>query len=438
MSTSPRLDRDERLKASLLSAWFFLTVAALWLLKSSRVTALLSHLGAREMPTVRLVGIVVVGACVYAYSVAAARLSRIALVRATSAALAAVVLGLWLAVRISGPALGSSRAFIWAFYILVDVYTVVMVELFWTYANDVVTPEEAERLYGVVGLGGILGGIVGGVVVDVCARAIGPDNFLVIGAAIIASIIGLASVTERVLRPPPRHLAPRNSRPASRVGTTARDVVKEIAGSRYMLLLAGLVIAYELSTTLMDFGVYVVLERAHLGEEGLARVYGRIGWIAGAIAIVVQLVVVPRLLPKKRAALLFSPIVLLAITLGVMLAPVLVTALAMGSLGRGLNYSVQQSTRESLYVPLTDEQKYRAKAFIDMFVDRAAKAGASVLLLVLIALGHASPRATLFVSSIAIVGWISSAGRLGTYADRKLSAVGYQPSASKEPSGADS
>jgi AAA family ATP:ADP antiporter len=39
-----------------------------------------------------------------------------------------------------------------------------------------------------------------------------------------------------------------------------------------------------------------------------------------------------------------------------------------------LNYSVNQSARESLYVPASSREKYQAKAFIDIVVQRAAKA----------------------------------------------------------------
>ena len=38
------------------------------------------------------------------------------------------------------------------------------------------------------------------------------------------------------------------------------------------------------------------------------------------------------------------------------------------------SYSINQSAKEALYVPTTEDEKYKAKAFIDMFVQRAAKA----------------------------------------------------------------
>ena len=48
-------------------------------------------------------------------------------------------------------------------------------------------------------------------------------------------------------------------------------------------------------------------------------------------------------------------------------------AIAMSVSDNGLNYSINQSAREALYTPTTPDEKYKAKAFIDMFVQRFAK-----------------------------------------------------------------
>src|SRR6185369_3903054 len=128
--------------------------------------------------------------------------------------------------------------------------------------------------------------------------------------------------------------------------------VQEVAKSRYLLLIVGVVVGYELTATLTDFGVNVIFEHAHLGEHQLAKMYGRLGWIASGVAVIAQLVLVPLLLPSKRIALLLPPFALLASVVGVVILPIIATTIVMASVDRGLNYSVQQSTRESLYVPL--------------------------------------------------------------------------------------
>jgi hypothetical protein len=55
--------------------------------------------------------------------------------------------------------LGQQRCFVWSVYRLVDAYATVMITVFWTYANDVVSRAQADRLYAPIGVGGILGGI---------------------------------------------------------------------------------------------------------------------------------------------------------------------------------------------------------------------------------------------------------------------------------------
>ena len=404
------LNRDERIKVALLSGWFFLTVTTLWMIKSVRVAVLLIHFGAKETPYVRLAGVAAVAVTVMFYSAAVNRLSRVGVVRATSAAFSVVLLGLWLTPRIGGASLGATRAFIWAIYILVDVYAVVMIELFWTYTNDVVRRDDANRLYGLIGLGGILGGVAGGSFVDVFTRAIGGSlNLLAVSAGMVLVCAALGSLTEHILRPPPRQRLPADTR-----ADASMRGLREVRRSRYLLLLVGIVAAYEFTSTLADFGVNVVFEHTHLGEVELTRLYGRVGWIASTVAVFAQVVIVPLVLPTKRFALLLPPVAMLVCAVGVVIVPVLATVMVMTTVDRGLNYSVQQATREALYIPLTDAQKYNAKAVIDMFVDRAAKAVASLVVLVVIALAGESVRVALLVGCTSTLVWIGSARRLGS------------------------
>ena len=58
---------------------------------------------------------------------------------------------------------------------------------------------------------------------------------------------------------------------------------------------------------------------------------------------------------------------------------------------------VNQSAKEALYVPTSREEKYKAKAFIDMFVQRFAKAVAVGVSLVL----------TTFFAGISTIRWLS-------------------------------
>ena len=48
-------------------------------------------------------------------------------------------------------------------------------------------------------------------------------------------------------------------------------------------------------------------------------------------------------------------------------------AAALNTADNAFSYSINQSAKEALYTPTTPDEKYKAKAFIDMFVQRFAK-----------------------------------------------------------------
>jgi AAA family ATP:ADP antiporter len=179
------------------------------------------------------------------------------------------------------------------------------------------------------------------------------------------------------------------------------------------------VVAYEFTATLTDFGISVVFERSFHDEILLTKMYGRLGWIVSATALVGQIFLVPILLPHKRIALLVPPLVMLAGAVSVLVLPVVATAMLLAASDRGLNYSIQQATKESLYVPLSDVQKYKSKAFIDMFVDRAAKALAAFALIAIIRAVGASVTVSLVVAIASMALWALAAYALGAFWGKK-------------------
>lgn len=410
------LTRDQRVKAGLLSAWFFVTVATLWLLKPVRVASLLVHLGAVETPYVRLAGVVTVALVVTLYSWVVNRLSRVDVVRWAHLVFAAVLVGFWIALRVWGAWLGAQRPFVWAVYILVEIYSVVLIGIFWTYTNDICDEEESNKLYGIIGVGGILGGAAGGAFVDGFTKSVGPINLLVICAGLCVLSAVLGSLTEALVHPPKRELSPEEKKDDAEGGlSTALEGAREVRGSRYLMLIVGIVVAYEFTATLTDFATSVIFERSFHDEVLLTRMYGRLGWIVSATALVSQVLLVPLLLPHKRIALLVPPVIMIVGAVSTMAAPFVAVAMFLAASDRGLNYSIQQATKESLYVPLTDVQKYKSKAFIDMFVDRAAKALAAFALIAIIRAVGASVGVSLGVSLVSMLVWAFAAYGLGAY-----------------------
>jgi len=107
---------------------------------------------------------------------------------------------------------------------------------------------------------------------------------------------------------------------------------------------------------------------------------------------------------------------------GLAIVPVVWVAIVLSAADRGLNYSLQQVTKETLYVPLTDAQKYKAKALIDMVIDRLGKALSAIALMIIIASSGVSITASLVVAFVAVLLWAFSAHYLGKAYARKVGA----------------
>jgi AAA family ATP:ADP antiporter len=107
-------------------------------------------------------------------------------------------------------------------------------------------------------------------------------------------------------------------------------------------------------------------------------------------------------------ALLVLPCVAMLGSAGFLIAPVLLIGSALNTCDNGFSYSINQSAKEALYVPTTRDEKYKAKAFIDMFVQRFAKALAVGLSLVITMTftGFGSIRWLSLITVVILLVWI--------------------------------
>jgi AAA family ATP:ADP antiporter len=209
----------------------------------------------------------------------------------------------------------------------------------------------------------------------------------------------------------------RRDRPAP--GGGARDAIEGaglVVSSKYLLAIAGMMAFYEVTSQVMDFQFKLASQTfpdAEQTQAFLADIY----FYANLLSVAVQFLAVSFVLRALglTTALLILPVALLGGAGGFMLAPSLWTVSLMVILDNGLNYSLQQTARESLFTPLSREAKYKARAFINMFVQRLAKGLGIVGVIGLEALGFGVPS----LSAVAI-GSLIFLALCGWYAGRRF------------------
>jgi AAA family ATP:ADP antiporter len=149
--------------------------------------------------------------------------------------------------------------------------------------------------------------------------------------------------------------------------------------SKYLAAIVGVMGFYEIASQVGDYQFSRAVE--HLsGVAGTQQFMANVYFYANFLAVLVQFFLVSVIMKKAGvvAALLVLPCAILSSSLAFLATPTLYMASLFVISENGLNYSIQQTARESLYVVTTPEEKYKARAFTNMFVQRLAK-GLSIL-----------------------------------------------------------
>jgi AAA family ATP:ADP antiporter len=415
------LDRREWARASGLSLVFFLTTAVFWIVKPIKRGLMLSiydddpiHLGswvleAAEIEQVaKVVNVVAALFVVALFTKLVRRFDRRRLIMIICTGLSLPFLGFAFVVETRSPWVA------WPLFIVGDMYATLMVGTFWALTNDLMRNGEAERAYGIIGLGGVVGGFVGATTVNGLVESVGRAPLLMTAAFLVLT---LGAVTLAVERAASRG----SSRSSSRLGSHDRgsawlEGARLVRRSRYLLAVVGLVTLYETTSNIIDFQLAAAVQLEVEGSEAKDAFFGLVGQLTGVVSILAQLLVTSWVMRRFGVgmALLVLPVAILGGSMGFLIVPSLALAAVMSTSDNALAYSVNQSAKEALYVPLDRHEKYKAKAFIDMFVQRGAKVLSIALALAASEIvGLEGVRWLSLPVLVTLVGWIWIARWLG-------------------------
>jgi AAA family ATP:ADP antiporter len=378
--------RDELPFALAMASYSFLVIATFWILKPLKKSLLVGFYdqGGFELLGLRLdaaqaelvakvlnMGVAIAAVAVFSLVASRLRRERLSLFFAAAFLVGFAAFATVLA-RPDAPV-------VWSFYLFGDLFATLMVAAFFAFLNDSVSADAARRLYGLVGLGGVLGGVAGSTVLSAWIEDLGVVTWMgvcfALGLAIAAAAL-LAARMARRLGPRARPAAePREAEPAGTGWERALAGARLTLRSRYLLAIAALVGIYEIVSTIMDFQFTSTVAH-YLDGDAIGAQFSLVFAITNGVSVAVQVLVTPWLLTRfgVGAALLVMPAMVLGGSTAFLVAPSLWVGSLLNTADNGFAYSIQQSAREALYVPASADEKYYAKAFIDMFVQRFAKA----------------------------------------------------------------
>lgn len=296
----------------------------------------------------------------------------------TTAALVFIVAGFNLICAFS---LGASSVLSFIYFIWKDIYVLLMFHQLWSVVHSTIAADRAKYLYGIIyGVGG-LGAIGGSCIPGFLATKTGSEILLLITCFIYLAFIvfykGMLKAREC--------METVEALPTALFSKNTSGGVQLIYKSKQLQFILMIVVLMQLASTFIDFEFNTHLasfvSNKDLRTEYSARVFGAIHTVNIFLQFFGAFIILQVLGMKKSH--FFIPVLCACNILGFILFPVFGLITLCFSMIKALDYSIFTIIKEMLYLPLKVEEKFKAKAVIDVFAYRSSKALASLAILAL-------------------------------------------------------
>jgi len=267
------------------------------------------------------------------------------------------------------------------FYIWKETYILLMFQQLWSLIHSVVDIKKAKYLYGLIfGVGG-LGAAFGSLIPSFLAVKMGSESLLFFSAPlyILLFIFYFFALKQCNELKGTQVLAVENEKRLPSF-LKAFELIK---GSKFLFFILSVVVLMQVSSTLIDFQFNTALAEAIKDKDLRTAYFGRVMGIVQIVTILLQFVgsfLLVQLLGIRRSHFLI-PALLCLNAVGFLFFPVFGVIAFSFITVKAFDFSLFGIIKEMLYIPLKLDEKFRAKAVIDVFAYRSAKALASFLII---------------------------------------------------------
>jgi len=378
----------EGLTALLLALNVFVLLTAYYIVKPVREALILALESGAEYKTYMSAAIAALLLVVVPlYARLADRVPKLKLVVGASLFFASHLVVFWVLSQI--PAFRARLGLI--FYGWVGVFNMMVVAQFWAYANDIYDEERGKRLFPLVALGASVGAALGAKVAGSLIPWLGVSAMLLVSAALLVLCAALFLAVERQRPATVERATNAPARVHDRSGAFAM-----VWAHRYLLLLALLSLVFSwvntngeyLLSKLVKVAANEATARGELasGDQGkfIGGFYGDFFFWVNLLGVLLQTFVVSRVVKYfgLTVGLLALPVIALGNSVALVAAPLLAVIRVGKTIENGTDYSLHNTVRQMLWLPTSEDMKYKAKQAVDTFFVRMGDVGSAVLVYV--------------------------------------------------------
>jgi AAA family ATP:ADP antiporter len=330
-----------------------------------------------------------------------------------------------------GRLLAGSLGLALGFYLWIAVFNMMIVAQFWAFANDLYDEDAGRRLFPLLGLGASVGALAGSAAAKAIVTRVGVLEMMLIAAALL---VGSAGVTQAVHRHDVRQARSPSSRQTALdpIGGAAGEAFRTVLAQRYLLLIALFSLIFTLVKTNGDYLLARIVQAAAghavaVGSLAPDQVRDYVGGFFATfqfnvdlISLLVQAFVVSRLVTYLGVSGAFY--VLPIVALGDAALMVAVPSLAAVRIGKtaesAIDYSLNNTLRNMLWLSTSRRAKYLAKQAIDTFFVRTGDVMSALLVFVGAHALGLTVRGFATVNVVLVGAWLLLAGAIARERER--------------------
>ena len=203
-------------------------------------------------------------------------------------------------------------------YIWIEVAVGISIIQFWTYAGESFEPQQAKRLFGIIGGGGSFAVMLIGMNLKPFVNSFGTDELLFLSATFLGLAFTFGTMCMQYFK--------KDQTKGPKKPTKKTQVKKKM--DPFIIGIATIVALSAIVTTLVDYQFKMIASSSFPEEADLVAFFGTFYSIAGAASIIMQFFVTGPLLSKFGVllGLLILPFFLILGSTSILLAPILLSA----------------------------------------------------------------------------------------------------------------
>jgi AAA family ATP:ADP antiporter len=267
-----------------------------------------------------------------------------------------------------------------AYYVWVGIFSLMITAQFWAFAADSYNVKSGQRLFPLIMVGATLGGLLAPYLTGALFPTIGPWALMLAAAGLLALTLPFVGWSRAAVPPGSRGLGPLAG---ERQHGGVLGGLSLVFSDRYLLLLALMIILLNWVNTTGEYilaelvvrhadaraAVGAATEAAVVKADFIAAFYGWFFFTVNLLTLLVQVFLVGRVIHRigVGGAVLVLPLLTLAGYGLVAFIPVFGLIRIVKIIENSTDYSLMNTARHALYLPLSTAQKYEGKTAIETF-----------------------------------------------------------------------